>query len=55
MDRGACRGLFAERIQGFLRTIAVRIGVVPVRVVVIRGAGVYSVEHHSQQMALDAE
>src|SRR5208337_3605613 len=54
MDRSACGGLFAERIQGLLGTIAVRIGVIPIRIVVIRGAGVDGVEHYSQQMALDA-
>src|SRR5208337_3039200 len=55
MDRGADGGLFAQRIQGFLGTIAVRIGVIPVRIVVIRGAGVDGVEDNSQQMALDAD
>ena len=45
------RGFFVSQFQRFLRAITVGIGIVAIRIVVIRRAGIHGIQHHAEQTA----
>src|SRR4029077_6398345 len=47
VERGSLREL--------LRAVALRIGIIPIRIVVVRGGGIDGVQNYTQEMGLDAE
>ncbi len=41
-------------VRCFLGTISIRVGIIAVRVVVVRGAGIHGIENNAEDSALDA-
>src|SRR5207249_1749777 len=46
--------IFMRSFKSFLGTISIRIGIIPVGVVVVRRAGIHGVENDAEDVALDA-
>src|SRR5205814_1214977 len=45
---------FMRRFRRLLRAISIRIGIIAVGIVIVRGAGVHGIEDHAEDAALDA-
>jgi hypothetical protein len=44
-----------QSVRDFLRAVALRIRIIPIRIVVVRGAGIHSIQNDTQETALHTQ